>query len=157
MAIPLQTAVGVVWPGREWAFPPRRFEIDTGLTGIRGGYIMPAWLEVGLYSLFGDNNEVFSSIWDSIRQINPGLPESPTPIKHWVCGVLSDINLDDIIHFTSPSFDSDIGHARGTLIEGMTGTRPHWQISAKTERKIRKLWQAQTNAMLRRPAREAAE
>lgn len=131
---------------RPWGFPPREFEAKTGLSGIRGGWILPDWIaDVPAATVFALEGAALAEVWAWLVERNPSLPKAPENLKGWAMGVLSDINLNDVQFWCS---QSQAQHGRRGFgienrIAAKTGTRPEWRISRETVRLIERAARAQ--------------
>lgn len=126
-----------------WSYPPREFEAATGIGGVRGGWWLPEWLNgKPRHHLFRYGDDRLLAIWREVSVKNPRLPSPPTGrLRDYVLGVLSDINLNDIVYWTE---NLDCLGAIGIQIPDysagahcLCGFRPGWRISAQTFHVIR--------------------
>lgn len=116
-----------------WNFPARAFEAATGLAGIRGGWILPGWVDgCDRQKIFGLGTPMLQRIWAWLVKRNPTLPAEPTILRDSVFGVLSDFNLNDIRFWCDRSSERDRTLDRESRVHSKCGLMPYWRLSAET-------------------------
>lgn len=138
---------GVGWNNKDWFYPPRVFEAQTGLKGIAGGWVMPEWLnDTSCDDIYqGWNLKKFIDVWMEVTELNPILSYhmfEVRDIRAIVLGVLSDINMFDVARYLRMMRTQSFGEELETVVKARVRAKLRmevdiqWRLSVPTASRI---------------------